>query len=157
MEKQTRRSMLKGAAVAAGVAGLAAADAIAQKPAALEKKSYGHGANRKPGEAPPLFNSAISYGNLLFLAGVGYHKPGTIQEATKAVLDEIEQNLKSAGSSMDKVLKVSVFLNDLKDYAGMNEAYKGRFGDMPAVRTTVAPAGGVPGNSLVEIDVIAYI
>jgi enamine deaminase RidA (YjgF/YER057c/UK114 family) len=73
------------------------------------------------------------------------------------VLDEIEQNLKSAGSSMDKVLKVSVFLNDLKDYAGMNEAYKGRFGDMPPVRTTVAPAGGVPGNSLVEIDVIAYI
>jgi 2-iminobutanoate/2-iminopropanoate deaminase len=73
------------------------------------------------------------------------------------VLDEIEQNLKSAGSSMDKVLKVSVFLNDLKDYAGMNEAYKGRFGDTPPVRTTVAPAGGVPGNSLVEIDVIAYI
>jgi 2-iminobutanoate/2-iminopropanoate deaminase len=39
----------------------------------------------------------------------------------------------------------------------MNEAYKGRFGDTPPVRTTVAPAGGVPGNSLVEIDVIAYI
>jgi 2-iminobutanoate/2-iminopropanoate deaminase len=157
MGKQTRRSMLKGAAVAAGVATLAAADAVAQKPGAPEKKSYGYGANRKPGEAPPLFNAAVSYGNLLFLAGVGYHKPGTIQEATKAVLDEIEQNLKSAGSSMEKVLKVSVFLNDLKDYTGMNEAYKGRFGDMPPVRTTVAPAGGVPGNSLVEIDVIAYI
>jgi enamine deaminase RidA (YjgF/YER057c/UK114 family) len=149
--------MLKGAAVAASMATLAAADAVAQKPAAPEKKSYGYGANRKPGEAAPLFNAAVSYGNMLFLAGVGYHKPGTIQEATKAVLDEIEQNLKSAGSSMEKVLKVSVFLNDLKDYAGMNEAYKGRFGDMPPVRTTVAPAGGVPGNSLVEIDVIAYI
>ena len=46
-------------------------------------------------------------GNLLFLSGVGYHKPGTIQVATKAVLDEIEENLKSAGSSMDKVLKAS--------------------------------------------------
>jgi enamine deaminase RidA (YjgF/YER057c/UK114 family) len=149
--------MLKGAAVAAGVAALATTEAVAQQSGAPQKKSYGHGATRKPGEAPPLFNSAVSYGNLLFLAGVGYHKPGTIQEATKAVLDEIEQNLKSAGSSMDKVLKVSVFLNDLKDYAGMNEAYKGRFGDMPAVRTTVAPAGGIPGNSLVEIDVIAYI
>jgi 2-iminobutanoate/2-iminopropanoate deaminase len=157
MGQQTRRSMLKGAAVAASMATLAAADAVAQKPAAPEKKSYGYGANRKPGEAAPLFNAAVSYGNMLFLAGVGYHKPGTIQEATKAVLDEIEQNLKSAGSSMEKVLKVSVFLNDLKDYAGMNEAYKGRFGDMPPVRTTVAPAGGVPGNSLVEIDVIAYI
>ncbi len=157
MEKQTRRSMLKGAAIVAGAATIAAADAAAAKPAKPEKKAYGHGANRKSGEAAPLFNSAVSYGNLLFLAGVGYHKPGTIQEATKAVLDEIEENLKSAGSSMDKVLKVSVFLNDLKDYAGMNEAYKGRFGDTPPVRTTVAPAGGVPGNSLVEIDVIAYI
>jgi 2-iminobutanoate/2-iminopropanoate deaminase len=157
MEKQTRRSMLKSAAIAAGAATIAAADAVAEKPAKPEKKAYGHGASRKAGEAPPLFNSAVSFGNLLFLAGVGYHKPGTIQEATKAVLDEIEENLKSAGSSMDKVLKVSVFLNDLKDYAGMNEAYKGRFGDTPPVRTTVAPAGGVPGNSLVEIDVIAYI
>src|SRR6201985_1108729 len=157
MQKQTRRSMLKGAAIAAGAATMAAADAVAEKSANPEKKAYGHGSNRKAGEAPPLFNAAVSYGNLLFLAGVGYHKPGTIQEATKAVLDEIEQNLKSAGSSMDKILKVSVFLNDLKDYAGMNEAYKGRFGDMPPVRTTIAPAGGVPGNSLVEIDVIAYI
>jgi 2-iminobutanoate/2-iminopropanoate deaminase len=157
MENQTRRSMLKSAAIAAGAATLATADAVAAKPAKPEKKAYGHNADRKAGEAPPLFNAAVSYGNLLFLAGVGYHKPGTIQEATKAVLDEIEENLKSAGSSMDKVLKVSVFLNDLKDYAGMNEAYKGRFGDTPPVRTTVAPAGGVPGNSLVEIDVIAYI
>jgi 2-iminobutanoate/2-iminopropanoate deaminase len=157
MEKQTRRSMLKSAAIAAGAATMAATDAVAETPAKPEKKAYGYGASRKPGEAPPLFNAAVSFGNLLFLAGVGYHKPGTIQEATKAVLDEIEQNLKSAGSSMDKVLKVSVFLNDLKDYAGMNEAYKGRFGDTPPVRTTVAPAGGVPGNSLVEIDVIAYI
>lgn len=157
MEKRTRRSMLKGAALAAGAATLAASDAVAQKTEKPQRKVWGHGANRKPGEAPPLFNSVVSYGNLVFLAGVGYHKPGTIQEATKAVLDEIEENLKSAGSSMDKVLKASVFLNDLKDYAGMNEAFKGRFGDTPPVRTTIAASGGVPGNSLVEIDVIAYI
>ena len=58
---------------------------------------------------------------------------------------------------MEKVLKCSVFLNDLKDYAGMNEMFKGRFGDNPPVRTTIAAAGGIPGDSLVEIDVIAYI
>jgi enamine deaminase RidA (YjgF/YER057c/UK114 family) len=157
MEKKTRRSMLKGAALAAGAATLTAADAVAQKTGTPEKKNYGYGTKHKPGEPAPLFNAAISYGNMLFLAGVGYHKPGTIQEATKNVLDEIEQNLKAAGSSMDKVLKVNVYLNDIKDYAGLNEAYKGRFGDMPPVRTTIAPMGGVPGNSLVEIDVIAYI
>jgi 2-iminobutanoate/2-iminopropanoate deaminase len=58
---------------------------------------------------------------------------------------------------MDKVLKCSVFLNDLKDYAGMNEAYQGKFGPEPPVRTTIAAAGGIPGNSLVEIDVIACL
>ena len=61
-----------------------------------------------------------------------------------------------AGSSMDKVLKVNVYLNDIADYKGMNEVYKGRFGKKPPVRTTVAVAkGGVPGDSLVEIDCIA--
>ena len=39
----------------------------------------------------------------------------------------------------------------------MNDVFRGRFGDNPPVRTTVAPAGGIPGNSLVEMDVIAYI
>jgi 2-iminobutanoate/2-iminopropanoate deaminase len=59
---------------------------------------------------------------------------------------------------MEKVLKVNVYLNDIADYKGMNEVYKGRFGKKPPVRTTVAVAkGGVPGDSLVEMDCIAYI
>jgi enamine deaminase RidA (YjgF/YER057c/UK114 family) len=70
----------------------------------------------------------------------------------------MEEQLVKAGSSMEKVLKVSVFLNDINDYAGMNEVFKGRFGNNPPVRTTVAvAAGGVPGNSLVEMDCMAYI
>lgn len=159
---QSRRALLKNAAKAAVVAGGAAAavekPAKAQGTGKLEKKAYGYGTKpRKAGEGPPLFNAAVSYGNLLFLAGVGAHFQGTIQEHTKHVLDELEKNLIEAGSSMDKVLKVNVYLNDLKDYQGMNDTYKGRFGDTPPVRTTVSPAGGIPGNSLVEIDVIAYI
>jgi enamine deaminase RidA (YjgF/YER057c/UK114 family) len=58
---------------------------------------------------------------------------------------------------MEKVLKVNVYLNDLKDWPAMNEVFLGRFGAEPPVRTTVAPAGGIPGNSLVEIDCIAFI
>jgi len=73
-------------------------------------------------------------------------------------LQELEKELVKAGSSMKNVLKVSVFLNDIADYDGMNAVYRGRFGDKPPVRTTVAVAkGGVPGNSLVEMDCIAYI
>ena len=57
---------------------------------------------------------------------------------------------------MEKVLKVNVYLNDLKDYKAMNEVFRGRFGHEPGVRTTIAAAGGIPGDSLVEIDCIAY-
>ena len=72
------------------------------------------------------------------------------------MLKEVEKELIKAGSSMEKVLKVNVYLANLADYKAMNEVYKGRFGSKPPVRTTVATYGGVPGNSLVEIDCIAY-
>ncbi len=103
----------------------------------------------------PLFSSAVVYGDLLFIAGKGAHFEGDIKSHTKAVLDKLEKELIKNGSSMDKVLKVNVYLHDLEDYKGMNETYKGRFGKNPPVRTTVATYGGVPGDSLVEIDCIA--
>lgn len=111
------------------------------------------------GEKPknPLFSGAVSYGNLLFIAGKGAHYQGDIKQHTKTVLDEIQKELENAGSSMEKVLKCNVYLNDLKDYKEMNEVFRGRFGENPPVRTTIAAAGGIPGDSLVEIDVIAYI
>ena len=135
-------------------AGAAAASPAAKAQAGPTKKV--HYRNGKP-KKTPLFSGAVSYGNLLFIAGKGYHKEGDIKVHTKAVLDEIQAELEHAGSSMEKVLQCRVFLNDLKDYAGMNEVFLGRFGDQPPVRTTIAAAGGIPGNSLVEIDVIAYI
>ncbi len=151
--KRERRSVLKVAAgAAAATMSLAAAKAGAAE--APTKKVFRQGP--KP-DKPPLFSGAVAYGNLLFLAGVGAHFPGDIKAHTKHVLDEIEKKLKSVGSSMEKCLKCNVYLNDLKDYDAMNEVFKGRFGDDPPVRTTIAAAGGIPGNSLVEIDVIAYI
>ena len=63
----------------------------------------------------------------------------------------------STMETMDKVLKVNVYLHDLEDYAGMNEVYRGRFGPNPPVRTTIAAYGGIPGKSLVEIDCIAAL
>ena len=143
MSKHDRRGFLKVGAGAAAGAGVAQA-----QPAGPVRKVHRRGT---------LFNQAVSYGNLLFIAGKGYHKEGDIKVHTKGVLDDLQAELENAGSSMEKVLQCRVFLNDLKDYAGMNEVFKGRFGENPPVRTTVAAAGGIPGNSLVEIDVIAYI
>ena len=107
----------------------------------------------------PLFSGSTKLGNMVFIAGKGAHTaPFEIKAHTEIVLQELEKELIKAGSSMEKVLKVSVFLNDIADYKGMNEVYKGRFGKNPPVRTTVAVAkGGVPGDSLVEMDCIAYI
>lgn len=131
-----------------------ASNAMAQASGAVEKKVHRKGA--KPAQTP-LFNGAVSYGNLLFIAGKGAHYEGDIKAHTETVLNAVEAELVAAGSSMEKVLKCNVYLNDLKDYAGMNAVFQGRFGENPPVRTTIAAAGGIPGNSLVEIDVIAYI
>ena len=146
--KTNRRNLLLAAAAATATAGTAQAKS---KP--TKKVLYPNG--KKP--ANPLFSGAVTYGNLLFLSGIGYHKEGDIKVHTKGVLDQIQSELERCGSSMEKVLSATVYLNDLKDYDGMNEVFRGRFGDEPPVRTTVAPAGGIPGHSLVEITVIAYI
>src|SRR5881628_2610041 len=153
MTSNRRRFLGKGVAASAAVVAASSAQPAnaQQKP---EKKVLW-----KDGKKPeqPLFSSTVLYGNLLFIAGVGAHFEGDIKAHTKHVLDSIQEQLESAGSSMNKVLKCNVYLNDLKDYTEMNEMFRGRFGDEPPVRTTIAAAGGIPGNSLVEIDVIAYI
>ena len=107
----------------------------------------------------PLFSGSTKLGNMVFIAGKGAHvEPFEIKAHTEIVLKELEKELIKAGSSMEKVLKVTVYLNDINDYKGMNEVYKGRFGKNPPVRSTIAVAkGGVPGDSLVEMDCIAYV
>jgi 2-iminobutanoate/2-iminopropanoate deaminase len=156
MSTSNRRNFLgRGAAAAAATVAVAAVPAKAQvgdKP--TKRVIYKNG--KKPAKTP-RFNSTVAFGNLLFIAGVGAHFEGDIKAHTKKVLDDIKAQLEAAGSSMDKVLKCNVYLNDLKDYDAMNSVYDGSFGDEPPVRTTIAAAGGIPGNSLVEIDVIAYI
>ncbi len=155
MTSNRRKFLTQTTAVAAAVALPAAAGAqttAGQKP--VKRVIWPNG---KPPEKPPLFSGIVTFGNMVFIAGIGAHFKGDIGEHTKHVLDEIEKRLLSVGSSMDKVLKVNVYLNDLKDYAGMNGAFQGRFGLEPPVRTTIAAAGGIPGDSLVEIDCIAAI
>ncbi len=154
---QNRRKLIKAATLTAATA-LAAPAAKAATQAPKKKVHYkgGKPPERKPDAPPPLFNGAVSYGNLLFIAGKGAHYKGDIKQHTATVLDEIEKELVNAGSSMEKVLKANVYLAKAEDYQAMNEVFRGRFGAEPPVRTTIA-AAWIPGDSLVEIDVIAYI
>lgn len=153
MEKYQRRSTLKRLfASIAGITGFGLLGHAKTSPSTeKEAKSITFE------QDVPLFSGSTKHGNLIFIAGKGAHFEGDIKAHTDHVLNEVEKELKKAGSSMDKVLKVNVYLADLQDYKAMNEVYKGRFGNKPPVRTTVATYGGVPGNSLVEIDCIAYV
>ncbi len=151
MEKQ-RRSLFKkliGSFVAVtGFSALSKANNLEEKTALNIVKE----------QDVPLFSGATKLNNMVFIAGKGAHFNGDIKAHTDHVLKELEKELINAGSSMEKVLKVTVYLNDIADYKAMNEVYKGRFGKKPPVRSTIAVAkGGVPGDSLVEMDCIAYI
>ena len=158
MKKPTRRSFLAQVpAVAVTAAAVAPAAVHSQEKLADKPVKKVHWDDGKRPEKTPLFSGVVSYGGLVFVSGIGAHFEGDIKAHTSHVLDEMKKRLEQAGSSMEKVLKVNVYLNDLKDYAAMNEVFLGRFGPEPGVRTTIAAAGGIPGNSLVEIDCIAAL
>ncbi|MES3017680.1 MAG: RidA family protein [Bacteroidota bacterium] len=154
--KTERRSVLKK--IFASVVGVTGINAVANAKVldiAPEKVS----GNITEYKAQQLFAGHTIHNGLVYIAGKGAHTdPFDIKSHTEIVLKELEKELVRAGSSMEKVLKVTVYLNDIADYKGMNDVYKGRFGAKPPVRSTIAVAkGGVPGDSLVEMDCIAYI
>ncbi|MES2222458.1 MAG: RidA family protein, partial [Acidobacteriota bacterium] len=155
MEKQSRRGLLKNAAKAA----MAATGAVMISEEAMgltgasTAKSSRHIEKRLPaGITPPNppvpISNVVEFGNLLFFSSVGDHAPGTIEEHTKFAIDALEKNLIAAGSSLQKVLKVSVFLKNIEDYDRMNVIYKAcNWGPVPPARTVIAPAG-IPYNPL---------
>lgn len=157
MAKSNRRRFLTSAPAMAVAAAAPVAARAQEAPAAAAPVKTVHWPGGKPPDQTPLFSGVVTYGNLVFLSGIGAHFEGDIKAHTDHVLKEIQKRLEEVGSSMEKVLKVNVYLNDLKDYAAMNEVFRGRFGPEPGVRTTIAAAGGIPGDSLVEIDCMAYI
>ena len=149
-QNKNRRAILTGVAAAVGAAGLAGQAKSAETSA---KKVHRTGPTPA---TPPPYSTGVSLGNLLFLSGIVCRTPGDIKAHTEFVLGEMTKQLEAAGSSMEKVLRCTVFLADIKDFAAMNEVYTGKFGEDPPTRTTVAVAG-ISANSLLEIDAIAYI
>jgi len=106
----------------------------------------------------PPYSPAVAYGNVLYVSGKASYSapdPKDIKSCVNYAFDQIEAELKNAGSSMDKVIKIQVFLKDINDYAAMNEIFAARFAKEPPARTTVAAV--IPRDSLVEIDAVAYV
>ncbi len=153
MKTQRRTALKKLLASLAGLTGLGLAANVKAAPAS-EKEVF----DVENFQDVPLFSASTRYGNLVFLSGRGQRLEGDIKVHTDNVLKLLESELVKVGSSMEKVLKVTVFLDKIEDYYGMNEAYKGRFGMNPPARTTVAvPNGLPPADNLIQMDCIAYI
>jgi len=107
------------------------------------------------------FSSATRVGNLLFLAGQVGNTPGTRQLAdtgiarqTRQAFENIKTVLAAAGSSLERVVKCTVFLTSMGDYQAMNAVYATYFPKDPPARSTVAGSGLALG-ARVEIECIA--
>ena len=107
------------------------------------------------------YSQAIKAAGLVFVAGQVSLRPDhgeivgdTIQEQTEQVLSNLRAILEAAGSGLDRLVKTTVFLQSLDDFAGMNEVYKQHVGDQPPARSTVEVAK-LPSGALVEIEAIA--
>jgi 2-iminobutanoate/2-iminopropanoate deaminase len=109
------------------------------------------------------YSQGIIIGDLIFTAGQGAIDPktnqfvgGDIKEQTHRVLENIKGILEAAGSSMDNVVKISVFIKDNKLFGEMNEVYATYFNKEPPARTTVV-AGLPRDDMLVEIEAVATL
>jgi 2-iminobutanoate/2-iminopropanoate deaminase len=109
------------------------------------------------------YSQAIRAGEFVFVSGQIAIDPatqqfvaGTVAEQTERVLKNLAAILKAAGSSLDKVVKTTVFMADMKDFAEMNDVYATFFSDAPPARAPVA-AAGLPRDARVEIEAVALI
>ena len=109
------------------------------------------------------YNQAVCVGELVFVAGQLGLRPGEtemvgemIAEQTEQVMANLRAILEEAGSGLDKLVKTTVFLLDLADFAGMNEVYARHVGDRPPARSTIG-VSQLPSGARVEIEAIAHV
>ncbi len=118
--------------------------------------------NKAPGAIGP-YSQAVSANGLVFVSGQLPIKPESgafagddIKSQTAQSLENIKSILEEAGSSMENVLKVTVFLNDMNEFAGMNEVYATYFSEPYPARAAVE-AARLPKDALIEIEAIAAV
>lgn len=107
------------------------------------------------------YSQAIEYNGIVYVSGVIAIDPqtgipfGTVEEQAEKILTIIEAILEAAGSSMDNVLKATIFLNDVNDFEKVNAVYGKHFREPYPARICVQ-AAKIPLGALVEIDAVAH-
>jgi 2-iminobutanoate/2-iminopropanoate deaminase len=126
----------------------------------MEKEAIRTEAAPAPFQGAP-YSQAIRAGGLLFLSGQVALQPGSSEPVSDAIGAQTEQVfanlraiLEAAGSSLDRIVKTTVYLTDLGDFQAMNEVYKQHVGELPPARATVE-VSKLPAGSLIEIEAIA--
>jgi 2-iminobutanoate/2-iminopropanoate deaminase len=109
------------------------------------------------------YSQAIQANGFVFVSGQLALKPGdkelsggTIEEQTEQVFSNLRAILEAAGSGLDRLVKTTVFLQNLGDFQGMNSVYATHVGDTPPARSTVEVAA-LPSGALVEIEAVALL
>lgn len=108
------------------------------------------------------YSQAMIAGGMVFTSGQIALKPsgemvnGDVKAQCVQVLANLKAVLEAAGSSLDKVVKTTIFLDSMDDFVAVNELYAAAFGDHKPARSTVA-VKTLPKNALVEIDAIALV
>lgn len=109
------------------------------------------------------YSQAVKAGNLVFVSGqipldpaTGEFVPGDVQAQTHRVMQNLSAILEAAGSSMDQVIRCTVYLADMNDFAAMNEVYGSYFSEPAPARATIQ-AVRLPKDARVEVDVIASV
>ncbi len=95
-------------------------------------------------------------GQIPLIPGTSDLREGGIESQTRQVMNNIRGVLEAAGSGLDKVVKTTVFLADIKDFAAFNAVYSEFFPMDPPARTTVQ-AGGLPIGALIEVEAVALL
>lgn len=108
------------------------------------------------------YNQAIRIGDLVFVAGqlgtvleTGELAGASVEEQTEQIMRNMGAILEAAGSSLDRLVKTTVFLLDLGDFGGMNEVYARHVGESPPARSTIG-ISQLPSGARVEIEAIAH-
>jgi 2-iminobutanoate/2-iminopropanoate deaminase len=120
--------------------------------------------NKAAAPIGPYSQAVLCEGRLLFASGqipidpaTGRLETGDIQAQTRAVLNNVKAILEAAGATFASVVKTTVFLADMNEFAAMNEVYKNYFGEINCPARSTIQVARLPKDAKVEIEIIAVL